>query len=425
MLAVLVAEPSRVVSFYQHVRKQGLRETIARISRVVIQDEVSQYREWIELYDTIAPREAEEIRCFVKSFPLKPKFSVLVPVFETPPNELIEMIASVRAQIYDDWELCLADDASKQPLVREILEVQAQAEPRIKLVFRQENGNISAASNSALALATGDFIALLDHDDILAPHALAIMADAINRYPDADILYSDEDKLDAKGRRYGAYFKPDWNPELLYGQNFVSHLGVYRTSLVRELGGFRVGFEGSQDYDLALRATAATAGKIVHVPHILYHWRVYPGAGTFTSTQMGRAVDTARHAIKEQLAGRSIDARVGDAGYNYHRVIRADPAVWPRVTIIVGLRQDPEFLSDCIEGLLDKTDYLDRDIVVVDAGVASRASSPMSTLTARGAQLVRSPNRTDFAKTINEAVRRASGEIVLFLDSDMSVVEPR
>ena len=424
LLAVLIADPSRALGFYQHVRKQGLRETVARILRVVSKHEISQYREWVDLYDTISPQEAKEIRRFLAKLPIEPKFSVLVPVYQTPLKALIEMTASVKAQIYDNWELCIADDASKQPHIREFLEAEARAEPRIKLVFREENGNISAASNSALALATGDFVALLDHDDVLAPHALAIMAEAINRHPGADILYSDEDKLDADGHRYGAYFKPDWNPELLYGQNFISHLGVYRTSLVRGLGGFRVGFEGSQDYDMALRATAATASEIVHVPHILYHWRVYPGAGTFTSTQMARAVDTARRAIKEQLAGKNIEGSVGDAGYNYHRVFRANPAVWPRVSVIVSVRQHPETLSDCMEGLLEKTDYPSIEIVVVEAGEEPRANLAIDSLKEGRVQLVRGSSPAVFTKTINETVHRASGEIVLFLDSGMSVIEP-
>jgi O-antigen biosynthesis protein len=395
----------------------------ARVSRAIFQDDASRYREWVVLYDTISPEEAEEIRRFLRSLPRTPKFSVLVPVYDTPPQELAGMIASVKGQIYDDWELCIADDGSKSAHVREILEGEARAEPRIKLVFREENGNISAASNSALALATGDFLVLLDHDDILAPHALAIMADAINRHPDADVLYSDEDKLDAQGRRYGAYFKPDWNPELLYGQNFISHLGVYRGSLVRALGGFRLGFEGSQDYDLALRATAATKGPVVHVPHVLYHWRVYPGAGTFSSTQLGRAVDAARRAIKEQLAGMGVDASVGDAGYNCHRVIRANPATWPRVSIVASLRRHPELLPDFVESLLEKTDYPDMEIIVVDASDGERAL-PTEMLNKRGVRLAQSPHPADFAKTINETVREASGEIILFLDSDMAPVEP-
>ena len=335
------------------------------------------------------------------------------------------MIASVKAQIYDDWELCIADDASKQPHIRQILEAEARAEPRIKLVFREENGNISAASNSALALATGDFILLLDHDDVLAPHAMALMAEAINRHPDADVLYSDEDKLDAGGRRYGAYFKPDWTSELLYGQNFISHLGVYRTTLVRALNGFRLGFEGSQDYDLALRATAVTKGPVVHVPHVLYHWRVYPGAGTFSSTQTERAVDAARRAIEEQLAGLGVEASVGDAGFNCHRVFRASPATWPRVSVVVSVRNHPEYLSACVDGLLERTDYPELEIIVVDAPCREpRAPLPSETLNRRGVQLLPNSEPFNLAKLGNDAARRASGEIIVFLDGDMVVVEP-
>ncbi len=415
-----------MAAFYHDVRKQSLRETAARVSRAILQDEGSRYRKWVELYDTISPQEAEEIRRFLARLPIQPKFSVLVPVYQTPQKELTEMIASVKAQIYDDWELCIADDGSKQPHVREILEAEAQVEPRIKLVFREENGNISAASNSALALATGDFLALLDHDDILAPYALAIMADAINRHPDADVLYSDEDKLNAQGHRYGAYFKPDWNPELLYGQNFISHLGVYRSSLVRALGGFRLGFEGSQDYDLALRATAATKGPVVHVPHVLYHWRVYPGAGTFSSTQSGRAVDAARRAIKEQLAGMGVEASVGDAGYDCHRVFRANPATWPRVSVVASSRQHPECPVRSRRGSATQkkpTTPTWKRIVGPPRASADQAL-PADMLKRRGVRLMQSPNPADFVKTMNETVRRVSGEIILFLESDILVMEP-
>jgi len=415
-LAMLARDPARTLTLFRDMRAQGLVEVKARFS------EVPRYREWVELYDRFDHEEAEKIRAFLTTLPVKPKFSVLVPVYETAPKELTEMIASVKGQIYDDWELCIADDASKQPHIRAILESEASSDPRIKLVFRTENGNISAASNSALALATGEFIVLLDHDDILAPHALALVADAISRHPDADILYSDEDKLDAQGHRYGAYFKPDWNPELLYGQNFISHLGVYRSSLVRELGGFRVGFEGSQDYDLALRATAVSKGKIVHVPHILYHWRVYPGAGTFTSTQIGRAVQSARQAIKEQLAGLGVKARVVEGGYGYHRVIRSEPVQWPKVTVLVNLRESHRALRACIRGLLEKTDYPEMEIIIVDCGGGENSALPIEILNMRNLQIVRGA-QTDLAKIFNETARGASGEIILFLDSDMLVVE--
>ena len=421
LLATFVADPSRFLALYHHLRRQGPRALAAKIYGAIFHD--LRYRKWVAVYDTISTEEAAEIRVFLAALARKPKFSILVPVYQTPAKELSEMIASVKGQIYDDWELCIADDASPQPHVREILERAARSEPRIKLEFRNENGNISAASNSALALATGDFLVLLDHDDVLAPHALAMLADAINRHPQADVFYSDEDKLDAKGRRYGAYFKPDWNPELLYGQNFISHLGVYRTSLVRELGGFRLGFEGSQDYDLALRATAVTRGPVVHLPHVLYHWRVYPGATTFSSTQIERAVDAARRAIQEQLAGLGIEASVGDAGYNCHRVIRANPAKWPRVSIVATLRKDPELLADFLQGLHEKTDYPDMEVVVIDSSASERRLQT-EMLKERRVRVVRNSNPVGLARTVNEAVRRTSGEIILFLESDVLAADP-
>ena len=156
------------------------------------------------------------------------------------------------AQVYPDWELCIADDASKLPHVRAVLEEYAENEPRIKLVFREANGHIAATSNSALALATGEFVALLDHDDVLSPDALFENALVVNRQPDIDVVYSDEDKIDEDGERSLPYFKPDWSPDSLLSRNYVSHLGVYRRQLVEEVGGFRLGFEGSQDYDLLL-----------------------------------------------------------------------------------------------------------------------------------------------------------------------------
>ncbi|MEX2045483.1 MAG: glycosyltransferase, partial [Opitutus sp.] len=192
-----------------------------------------------------------------------------MPVYDTPEKWLVAAIESVRRQLYDNWELCIADDASKQPHVRKILSRYQRKDPRIKVAFRETNGHISAASNSALALAHGEFIALLDHDDVLRPHALACVALELDAHPDADLIYSDEDKIDENGRRYEPYFKPDWNPDLFLAQNCISHLGVFRTSLVRDIGAFRVGYEGSQDWDLALRIVErTTAGRIRHIPKI-------------------------------------------------------------------------------------------------------------------------------------------------------------
>jgi GT2 family glycosyltransferase len=420
------------------VRTTGLRATLSWLGQEIFEpltptyrqwaqrynSQDSAYRAWVKRYDRIDAREGQVIRAYIAALPIKPKFSIIVPVFETPEKELLHMIASVSAQFYKDWELCIADDASRRPHVRAILEAAVVRDPRIKVFFREEHGNISATSNSGLAMATGEFVALLDHDDVLAPHALAMMADAINNNPAADIFYSDEDKLDASGLRYGPYFKPDWNPELLYGQNLISHLGVYRTALVRMLGGFRLGFEGSQDYDLALRAAAATKGPIVHVPHVLYHWRVYPGANTFSSKQLARALGAARRAIKEQLSSLGVKAQVTEAGSFFHRVLLEDPPIWPRVSAIIATRDPSEDLLTCVDGLLDNTDYPDLEILIANNDSKKVSAFPLfEKLSKRRVKILRCPGSFNFSRINNEAVQQCTGKIILFLNNDVEMRE--
>jgi glycosyltransferase involved in cell wall biosynthesis len=195
-----------------------------------------------------------------------------------------------------------------------ILDGYARRDRRIRLVYRRQNGHISAASNSALELVTGEFVALMDHDDELSVHALYMVAVELNAHPDATIIYSDEDKIDEHGRRSEPHFKTDWNPSLFYSYNLINHLGVYRTSLVRQVGGFREGFEGSQDYDLVLRLVAHTTSRqIRHIPHVLYHWRLGYGVQTFSTDRLSEAVHSARCALAEYFASRSEKVQVIDA----------------------------------------------------------------------------------------------------------------
>ena len=215
----------------------------------------------------------------IRALRRKPLISVLVPVYNPNLQFLQEAFDSVRNQVYDAWELCLADDASTDPAVRPLLEEMARSDERVRVEFRKTNGHIAACSNSALQLARGEWCALLDQDDLLAPHALAAVAAEIADYPAAGIIYTDEDKIDASSARSNPYFKGDWNHELLLGQNFINHLGVYRAALLREIGGFREGFEGSQDYDLALRCVEKLQPEQVrHIPRVLYHWRMAEGS---------------------------------------------------------------------------------------------------------------------------------------------------
>ncbi len=327
----------------------------------------NSYEAWVAAYDTLTPEVANNIRARLAKLTRRPLISVLMPTYNTPEKWLVRAIESVRRQLYENWELCIADDASTQPQVRRVLERFQKADRRIKVVFRETNGHISAASNSALAVAHGDFVALFDHDDELRPHALACVALELDRHPDADLVYSDEDKIDENGHRYDHYFKPDWNPDLFLVQNFVSHLGVYRTLLVREVGGFRVGYEGSQDWDLAMRVVERTEPvRIRHIPKILYHWRSVPGSTAMLMSAKSYAVTAAEKVITEHFERIGVQARITPTKGHYWRVHFPLPVPAPRVTLIIPTRNRLNVLKPGIESLLAKTAYPHFEILIID-----------------------------------------------------------
>jgi O-antigen biosynthesis protein len=336
------------------LRKIGWRGVKQRIrSRYFQWWSDKEYIRWIWLYDTITEQKRQTIRREIEQFRLKPLISVLVPVYNTDEIFLRSCIESVLNQLYENWELCIADDCSPSAHVRKVLEEYALKDSRIKVVFREKNGHISAASNSALELVSGDFVALLDHDDTLTEHALYYVAKEINRFPEAAMIYSDEDKIDQRGRRHDPAFKPDWSPDFFYSVNYTTHLSVYRTATLRKIGGFRIGVEGSQDYDLALRVVEQIAEEhIRHIPHILYHWRAIPGSVALNADQKDYAHEAARRAIRSHFERSGINARV-EAGYAHlHRAVYQIPQPLPLVSLIVAA-QDKQ---DCLQ-LFEKANY--------------------------------------------------------------------
>ncbi len=293
--------------------------------------------EWLNAFHRLTPERREEVRAMGASLPRRPVISVLLPVYSPDLRLLDEAIASVRAQLYENWELCVADDASTNEEVRPFLERKTLEEKRIRVCLRETNGHISACSNSALALAKGEWCTLLDQDDLLAEEALAEVICEINRQPEAGLIYSDEDFIDSRGRRSNPFFKPDWNPELFLGQNYINHLGVYRTALLREIGGFREGFEGSQDYDLALRCVVRLRPEqIRHIPRLLYHWRMVSGSLADKPDAKPYARHAARRALNSYLHERAIAARAEACPENAesHRVIYVTPDPFPSVAVI-------------------------------------------------------------------------------------------
>jgi GT2 family glycosyltransferase len=353
-----------------------------------------------------------------------------MPTYETEERLLRGAIDSVQGQLYPHWELCIADDCSPSGHVIKALRHLAAEEPRIKWMRRAENGNIAAASNSALALATGEFIAFMDHDDLLPETALYEMAASICADRNVDVLYSDEDKIDDEGHRHSAYFKPAWSEQLLLGQNVISHLGVYRRSLLEQIGGFRLGFEGSQDYDLALRATTAAGhSRVRHVPKVLYHWRKSRNENSFSQTQLDRCVDSARRAIADHLAQKGVEGAVvvpAPLVPSWSRVILPLPDPVPLVSVVIPTRDHGELLRRCVASVLHRTNYPNLEIIIADNG-----STEESTLQYfadcrqdRRVQILSIPMPFNYSAINNAAISRSNGQLIALLNNDIDAIDP-
>ena len=371
------------------------------------------YEEWARACEAVR-YDAERAARRVARLAARPRISVVTPVYDTPVEVLEAAIRSVRDQLYPEWELCLHDDASPSPHVRTILERHAAEDPRVKVRFGERNGGISAALNGALSLATGDYVAFLDHDDALTPDALLEMACEIER-TGADVLYSDEDKYDSRGRRHDAFFKPDWSPDLFLSIMYTCHLTVMRRDLVERVGGFREGFEGSQDYDLWLRATELT-DRIAHVPMVLYHWRQIAGSTAADIGNKGYAHERSKRAIGEAVRRRGLDATVGDgpAPTTFHVVRHLKDE--PLVSILIPTRDRVDLLATAIRGIENKTDYKNVEIVVVDNGSQERET--LDYLAALPHKVIRVDAPFNFSRLNNLAARESRGDLLLLLNND-------
>lgn len=387
------------------------------------------YARWVRHVDTPSREDLRRCRELSASFPRRPTISVLMPVFDPKPAILDAAIRSVRSQAYPHWELCIADDASTNPTIAEVIRRHVTADPRIKVRFRDTRGNISSASNTALSMANGDYVALFDHDDLLPPLALYWVVESINRHPDARVFYSDEDKLDERGRRFDPYFKSDFNHVLLLAQNMISHLGVYRRDLVESLGGFRLGFEGAQDHDLALRCVAAVSrDEIVHIPRILYHWRAIAGSTAVSSDAKPVAIPAAQRAVTEhvRLFDRGATVEPAPESPIHFRIRHSLPSPAPLVSIVICTRDHESLLRTAIESICAKTTYPHYEIVVLDNG--SRDAATLDYLTSLSARpaitVIRDDSPFNYSRLNNIAVRHSRGQVLCLLNDDIEVLTP-
>lgn len=385
-----------------------------------------EYTTWVERFGRLSDADRSAIRSHLDRLSYRPLISVVMPTYNSPEKWLRLAIESVRKQLYPNWELCIADDASSNPQVREILQEYRARDPRIKVDFRKNNGHIAAASNSAIQMATGDYIALLDHDDELSEHALYMVAAELNAYPDADLIYSDEDKVDDSGSRYEPYFKPDWNAELFLCQNFFSHLGVYRVAIVKKIGGFRSGYEGAQDWDLAMRVSEIIPpSHIRHIPHVLYHWRAIRGSAALGMDQKKYVREAQLRTIESHFDRLELKVTILPAAGAYWRIKYPLPTP-PLVTLIIPTRNKWELLQRCVESIYDKTSYPNFELIIVD-----NQSDDPATLhylaaleRARQIKILRYNAPFNFSAINNLAVKQARGAIVGLINNDLEVITP-
>jgi GT2 family glycosyltransferase len=378
------------------------------------------YLNWIHKHEP--NRDQLEAQRQVK-FACEPLISIIVPTYNTPARVLEDMLKSVLEQTYARWELCIADGASAKPEVRRTLDRYAGKDIRIHVQCLSENGGIVGNSNFALAMAKGDYVALLDHDDTLAPFALYEIVKAINDNPGADFIYSDEDKIDDSGnRRFDPHFKPDWSPDTLRSHNYICHLSVFARSLIEAVEGFRPGYDGSQDYDLILRATER-AQRIVHVPKVLYHWRVVEGSTAGDPTAKMYAYAAARKAVASHLERIGMPGKVDNVGQGGIYRVRWPLQSKPLVSILIPTQDNPKILSSCIESL-DKTAYKNYEIILVE----NHSTKPQTFALYK--ELEKRPNlrlltwtdKFNYAAVNNFASRHAKGEILLFLNNDIAAI---
>lgn len=381
------------------------------------------YRDWLKHYDSLCVLHAGDVDMRADA----PRISVVMPVYDTRLDHLRAAIESVLSQRYPHWELCIADDASEALGVTALIEAFSARDDRVRWVRRERNGHISAATRSAMGLASGDIIAFLDHDDMLHPDALREVASAFVANPDWGMVYTDEDKITADGSRHDPYFKPDFNPDLLCAQNYICHLAAFRRGMMDDVDGFRSEYDGSQDWDLVLRITERLGpGRVGHIPRVLYHWRAWEGSTAGDSDVKPYARDAALLAIGDHLVRTRRRAEVTalpEHPGNY-RVIYPLPSPPPRVSVLIPTRDQPEMLARCVRSVDATRGALECEFLIMDNGsVLPRTAHVLGELTKRDdMRLFRDESPFNFSALNNRLAAEARGDVLLFLNDDIEAV---
>ena len=388
----------------------------------------NDYQSWIRQYDVLDEHAKKASLEQINAWALSPKIALLMVVDNHPVNFLKESIESIQAQVYDNWELLVVDNASIDTNIRSLLEGYAQQDVRIKVSALSERSQGALALNGALEKASGPYVAIIRAVDLLPPHALFNIANAINQHPDAALIYTDEDKLTEQGVRYDPWFKTDLNYELLLAQNGFGDLAVYRRDLIAQVGGFRPGFGGVENYDLALRVIERVAPKqVIHIPRVLYHQRILKANTAPQIDISGQDASLARKAITEHLArsGRGGHVSPAPEAPQFNRVRYPSPATLPLVSVIIPTRDRADLLGMCLDSLFDKTTYRQYEVIIVDNGSVEAATQALfNRLPGDKVTIIRDDAPFNYSRLNNLAVRQAKGSIVCLMNNDIEILSP-
>lgn len=377
---------------------------------------VKQYNKWLKKH---------EEKTIYEELEYKPLISILIPVYNIGREYLSECLDSILAQKYENFEVCLADDCSTLQETKDTLEEYKKKDSRIKVVYRKENGHISRTTNSALEIAKGEFVGLMDDDDIITENCLYEMVKALNKNKELDFIYSDEDKIDMKGRRCEPHFKPDFSPDSILGANYICHFEIIRTSIVKKIGGERPEFVGAQDFDFFLRIIdETTPERIKHIPKILYHWRKVPGSTADNIDNKEYAINAGKKAVEETMKRRGLEAEVTVPIESTCYVVNYKYKKEPKVTIIIPTKDLSSMLNKCLESIYEKTKYKNYEIMIVDNNSVEEETKELFEKYNKkdNFKVIKYDKEFNFAKINNYAVKKATGDYILFLNNDTEVI---
>lgn len=426
----LINSLAKATRLYQQEGTTGIKRGFKSAKREFKSIIRNDYAKWVGLYDTISENKRQDLSKEIAAFACHPPISLVMHTFNPEPKQLVKVIESVQAQIYPYWELYISDDASTNQEIQQILNYYRNQNPRINVIFNEKNKGISSSLNNTLDLVSSEWIGLLYTDSMLSEHALFWMAQAINNNPDACLIYSDEDKIDESGQRFGHYFKCDWNPDLYKTHNFISHIGLYKKNLIKSIGGFRESFEEAHDYDLALRYTEQLLPQqIVHIHRILCHRYSEKNGRTlgYAEIENEHALIAGQRALNDHLSRLNISAKAEILNNGMYRTIYDVPKPEPLVSIIIPTRNSLHLLKQCIESILTKTTYQNYEIIVIDNNSDDIQTLEYFSILSgnKRIRIIRDERPFNYSALNNSAALQARGKFLCLMNNDIEVITPQ